>query len=96
VNKVVLAYTELNLITIIIIMFLKGYVCFLFIDPQNEVGPSTSSSVVLCSFVLLVYIVMLVLVFYLCPSSVRFVATFSGSVLLPLLCSVFPFFPLIH
>jgi len=31
---------------------------------------------------LLVYIVMLVLVFYLCPSSVRVVATFSGTVLL--------------
>ena len=29
-------------------------------DPQDEVGPSISSSVVLCSFVLLVYIVVLV------------------------------------
>jgi len=35
-------------------------VCFLFLDPQDEVGPSISSSVVLCSFVLLVYIVVLV------------------------------------
>ena len=42
--------------------------CFLFFDPQDEVGPSISSSVVLCSFVLLVYIVVLVLVVCLCPS----------------------------
>jgi len=34
-----------------------------------------------------------VLLFYLCPSSVRVVATFSGTVLFPLLCSMFPFFP---
>ena len=33
-------------------MFLKGYVCFLFLDPKDEVGPSISSSVVPCSFVL--------------------------------------------
>jgi len=32
----------------------------------------------------------LVLVFYLCPSSVRVVATFPGTVLFPLLCSVLP------
>ena len=50
----------------IIIMYKKGLVCFLFLDPQNEVGPSISSSVVLCSFVLLVYILVLVLVFCLC------------------------------
>ena len=31
--------------------------CFLILQPQDEVGPSISSSVVLCSFVLLVYIV---------------------------------------
>jgi len=31
-----------------------GLGVFLFLDPQNEVGPSISSSVVLCSFVLLV------------------------------------------
>ena len=31
---------------------------------------------------------MLVLLFYLCPSTVRVVATFSGTVLFPLLCSV--------
>jgi len=35
------------------------------------------------------YIVVLVLVFYLCPSSVRVVVTFSGTVLFPLLCSHF-------
>jgi len=40
----------------------------------------------------LVYIVVLVLVVCLCPSSVRVVATFSGTVLFPLLCSVLPFF----
>ena len=66
--------------------------CFLFLDPQDEFGPSVSSSVVLCSFVLLVYIAVLVLVVCLCPSSVRVVATFSGSVLFPLPCSVLPFF----
>jgi hypothetical protein len=49
--------------------------------PQNEIGPSISSSVVLCPFVLLVYIVTLVLVFYLCPSSLRVVATFPGSLI---------------
>jgi len=37
-----------------------------------------------------------VLAVYFCPSSVRVVATFSGTVLFPLLCSVLPFFPLIH
>ena len=62
--------------------------CFLFLDPQDEVGSSISSSVVLCSFVLLVYIIVLVLVVGLCPSSVRVVAT----VLFPLLCSALPFF----
>ena len=81
-----------NSIQVIIIMFLKGWVCFLFLDPQDEVGPSISSSVVPCSFVLLVYIVVLVLVVCLCPSSVRVLATFSGTVLFPLLCSVLPFF----
>ena len=60
--------------------------CFLFLDPQDAVGPSISFSVVLCSFVLLVYIVVLVLVFCLCPSSVRVIVTFSGTVLFPLLC----------
>jgi hypothetical protein len=39
------------------------------------------------------YIVMLVLVFYLCPSSVRVVATFPGTVLFILLYSVLPFSP---
>ena len=75
---------------IIIIMFLKCLACFLFLDPQDEVGPSISSSVVLCSFVLLVDIVALVLVVCLCPSSVRVVAAFSGTVLFLLLCSVLP------
>jgi len=42
---------------------------------------------------LLVYIVVLVLVVCLCPSSVHVVATFSGTVLFPLLCSVLPFLP---
>ena len=61
----------------------------MFLDPQDEVGPSISSSVVLCSFVLLVYIVVLVLLVCLCPSFVHVVATFSGTVLFLLLC---PFF----
>ena len=65
----------------------------LCLNPQSGVGPSISSSVVLCSFVLLVCIVMLVLVFYLCPSSVRVVATFSGIVLFSSLYFVLPFFP---
>jgi len=38
-------------------------------------------------------IVVLVLVVYLCSSSVRVVATFPGIVLFPLLCSVLPFSP---
>ena len=63
----------------------------LFVNPQDEVGLSTSSLVVPCSFVLSVYIVMLVSVVYLCPSSVRVVATFSGIVLFPLLYSVLLF-----
>ena len=62
-------YEEL-IIIIIIIMFMKVLACFLFLDPQDVVGPSISSSVVLRSFVPLVYIVVLVLVVYLCPSSV--------------------------
>ena len=76
----------LNIIIIIIfvvIMFMKA--SFLFPDPQGEVGPSVSSSVVLCSIIHLVYIVVLVLVFYLCPSSLRVVATFSVTVLFPVL-----------
>jgi hypothetical protein len=36
---------------------MKDMACFLFLDPQNEICLSISSSVVLCSFVLLVYIV---------------------------------------
>ena len=68
----------------------------LFLDPQDEVGPSISSSVVLCFFVLLVYILVLVLVVCLRPSSVRVVATYPGNVLFPVLCSVLLFFCLIH
>ena len=75
----------------IIIIFMKAQACFLFLNPQDEVGPSISSSVVLCSFVFWVDTVVLVLVFYLCPSSVRVVATFLGTVFFPLLCSVLPF-----
>jgi hypothetical protein len=77
----------------IIIIIMKGQSCFLFLDPQDAVGPSISSSVVLYSFVLVVYIVKLVMVFCLCPFSVRVVATFTGTVLFPLLCSVLLFFP---
>jgi len=61
--------------------------------PQNEIGPSISSSVVLCVFVLLVYIVVLVYVSCLCPSSICVVATFPGTVLFPLLYSLLLFFP---
>ena len=75
------------MIITIIIMLLKGEACFLFPDPQDEVGPSISSSVVL-----LVYIVVLVLVVCVCPSSVHVVVTFSGIVLFLLLCSVLSFF----
>jgi hypothetical protein len=35
-------------------MFLKCLACFLFLDPQDWVGLSIFSSVVLCFFVLLV------------------------------------------
>jgi heme/copper-type cytochrome/quinol oxidase subunit 4 len=71
------------IIIIIIIMFMKDQACFLFLDPQNEIGPSISFSVFVCSFVLLIYIGTLVLIFYayLCPSSVCVVATFPGTVL---------------
>ena len=63
---------------------------------KDEVGPSISSSVVVCFFVRLVYIVVLVLVVCLCPSSVHVVATFPGTVVFPLLCSVLQFFCLMH
>ena len=85
-------FYDFIIIIIIIIMFMKFQAYFLFLVPQDEVGPSISSSVVLCSFVSFVYIVVLVLVVYLCPSSVRVLATFPGIVLFPL-CSVVPFFP---
>jgi hypothetical protein len=52
------------------------------------VGPSISSSVLLCSFFLLVYNAVPVLVDYLCPYSVGVVATFAGTILFPLVCSV--------
>ena len=58
----------------------------LLLDCQDEVGPSISSSVVLCFFFLLVYILVLILVVCLCPSFVNVVATFPGTVLFPLLC----------
>ena len=60
--------------TLVIIVFMEGQACFLFLNPQDAFGPSISSSVVL-----LVYIVVLVLVVCLCPSSLRVVA----------ICSVF-------
>ena len=47
------------------------------VNPEDEVGPSISFSVVLCSFALLVDIVVIVLVVCLCPSSVHVVATFG-------------------
>jgi len=81
---------------IINIMFVKGLVHSLFLSPQSGVGPSISSSVIQCSVSLLVCISVPVLAVYFCPSSVRVVATFSGTVLFPLLCSVPPFFPIIH
>src|SRR5215510_10507021 len=71
-------------------MYLKDWACFLFlvVDPQDEVAPSISSSVVLCSSVPLVCTATLVLVFYVYPSSVRVVATFLGTVLFLLLYSL--------
>ena len=81
------------IIIIIIIMFVKGQAFFLFLKPQSGAGPSISSSVVQRSFFLPFCISVPVLVFYLYPSSVRVVATFSGTVLFPLLRSVLPFSP---
>ena len=63
---------------------------FLFLDPQDEVGPSHLFLGRPRFLRLLVYIVELVLVFYLYPSSVHVVATFLGTVLFPSLCSVLP------
>ena len=85
----------LNIIIIIItIIFMKGWSCFLYLNPQDEVGPSISSSVVLCFFVLLFYIIVLVLVVCLCPSSVHVVATFGlycsacfGGLFVSILCT---------
>jgi hypothetical protein len=64
----------------------------MLLNPQDEVGPPISFSVVLSSFVLLVYTVVLVLGFCVCPSSVRVVPTFSDTVVFPLLCYVPQFF----
>jgi hypothetical protein len=47
-------------------MYKKGKVCFLFLDPQDEVGPSISSSVFLRSSILLVCIVVRILVLKKC------------------------------
>ena len=77
-------------------MFVKCYVRSLFLSPQSGVGSSISSSVVQCSVFLPVCISVPVLTVYFCPSSVRVVATFSGTVSFPLLCSVLPFFSFIH
>jgi hypothetical protein len=49
---------------------------------------SISSSVVPNTFFLSFYNAVPVSVVYLCPSSVRFVATFAGTLSFPLLCSV--------
>ena len=68
------------IIIIIIIMFVKGQVHSLFLSPQSGVVPSISSSVVQCPVFLLVCISVPVLAVYFCPSSVSFVATFSGTV----------------
>ena len=70
----------------------EGLGVSLFLDPQDKVGPSIPSSVVLCSFVLLVYIVVLVLLVCLCPPSIHVVTTFSDTVLFLFLCFVLPFF----
>jgi len=80
-------------IFIIIMMSVKGYVRSLFLSPQSGVGTSISSSVIQCSLFLLVCISVPVLAVYFCPSSVHVVATFSGTILFPLLYSVLPFFP---
>ena len=85
-------YNENKINVFIITLLLKDYVCFLFLDPQDEVGPSCSSSVVLFSLVFLDNIIAYVLAVCLCPSSVCVVATFSGTVLFPLICSVLQFF----
>ena len=90
----VVKFKSKEFIIIIIIMFVKGQVRSLFLSPQSGVGPSISSSVVQCSVFLLICISVPVLAVYFCPSSVRVVATCSGTVLFPLLCSVLPLMPL--
>jgi len=52
----------------------------LCLSPQSGVGPSISSSVVQFFVFLLVCISVPVLAVYFCPSSVRVVATFSGTI----------------
>jgi len=52
----------------------------LFLNPQSGVGPSISSSVFQCSVFLLFCISVPVLAVYSCPSSVRVVATVSGTI----------------
>jgi hypothetical protein len=56
---------------------------FLFLNPQSGAGPSISSLAVPRSFFLPVCISVPVLAPYLCPSSLRVVATFSGTVVFP-------------
>jgi len=53
----------------------------LFLSSQSGVGPSISSSVVESSVFLMVCVSVPVLAVYFCPSSVRVVATFSGTAL---------------
>ena len=74
----------------------EGLGVFPLPDPQDEVGPSISSSVVLCSFVLLVNIVVLVLVVCLYPSTVHVVATFFWYYFISFTMFCAPVFCLIH
>jgi hypothetical protein len=59
-----IAHKILIIIIIIIIMLWRFRCVILFLNSQDEVGPSISSSVVLCSFVRSVYVVVLVSVSY--------------------------------
>ena len=68
--------------------------CFLY--PQNEIGPSISSSLVLCVFVLLVYIVVLVQVSCLCPSICMCCSHFSWYCFVSFTIFSAPVFSLIH
>ena len=64
-------------------MHMKGQACFLLLDAQDELVPSSLpwSSYVSSSF-WSIYIVLFVLVFYLCPSSIRVVTIFVGLLIL--------------